>query len=132
MKKFLFAGVAAAILAGCSENSQDEIITVLDAKCERVAVASNGRENFVVKCPITERLNEIRARTPDSMFIGPYDAIEPNTVGVYAMATTDVEHIYVEVNPNASNGNQPIYRVMVQNPVIDGNTMFSVMAFEQQ
>ena len=132
MKKILFAGVAAALLAGCSEKSQDETITVLDAECERVAVASNGEKNFVVKCPITEKLNEIRTRTPDSMFIGPYDVIEPNTVDVYAVATTDAEHIYVEINPNASNGNQPIYRVMVQNPVIDGKSMFSVMAFEQQ
>ncbi len=130
MKKSIIVGAMSLAMLGCGTDA--ETVTVLDAKCERVAVASNGRENFVVKCPITERLNEVRARTPDSMFIGPYDAIEPNTVDVYATATTDVEHIYVEVNPNASNGNQPIYRVMVQNPVIDGKTMFSVMAFEQQ
>lgn len=124
MKKFLFAGVVAAILAGCSENSQDETITVLDAKCERVA---NGyQNNFVVKCPITEKLAEVQAGTPNHMFIDGLDFYDLNA---YA---TDAQHIYVEVNPNASNGTQPIYRVMVQNPVIDGNAMYSVMAFEQQ
>ena len=126
MKKILFAGVAAALLAGCNEKDEDNTITVLDATCERVAVASNGDKNFVVKCPITEKLAEIQARTPDSMFINGLDFYDLNA---YA---ADAEHIYVEINPNASNGNQPIYRVMVQNPVIDGNAMYSVMAFEQQ
>jgi len=118
MKKFLFAGFAAAILAGCGGNN-DSTIMVLDAQCE--TVAKGAQENFVVKCPVTEQLAEMQSREADTMFVNGRDFYD---MDAYA---ADAEHIYVEINPNASNGNQPIYRVMIKNPVFDDKTMYSVM-----
>lgn len=118
MKKFLFAGFAAAILAGCSSEPEN-VTTILDAKCETVATGAEG--NFVVKCPVTEQLTEIQSKEADSMFVSGRDYYD---FDAYA---ADAEHIYVEVNPNASNGDQPIYRVMVKTPVFDENAKYSVM-----
>ncbi len=110
MKKFLFAGFAAAILAGCSSEPEN-VTTILDAKCETVATGAEG--NFVVKCPVTEQLTEIQSKEADSVFsAGEYD------LNAYA---ADAEHIYVEVNGDAG------YRVMVKNPVFDENAKYSVM-----
>lgn len=118
MKKLVFAGFAAAILAGCNSNET----YVLDAKCERVA---SGTKTFVVKCPITEKLAEIQAKEPEYLFIG--DTKYVDEIPLYA---ADPEHVYVEVNPNASNGNQPIYRVMIKMPNIETGA-YAVMAFEE-
>lgn len=121
MKKYLFLGALAAALTGCGDKVNT--VTVFDAECEQVA--TGAQDNFVVQCPITEKLTEVQGRVADSMFINGFDYYK---LDEYA---ADVEHVYVEINPNASNGNQPIYRVMVKNPVFDDKTMYSVMAFEE-
>ena len=40
MKKYLFLGALAAALTGCGDKVNT--VTVLDAECEQIAVASNG------------------------------------------------------------------------------------------
>ena len=121
MKKYMFIGFAAAVLAACGSDNTEK---VRDAKC--VKIAQGYENNYVVKCEPTETLTGIQAQPADSMFISGFDFYDLNA---YA---ADQEHIYVEVNPNASNGNEPIYRVMVKSPVFDNETMYSVMAFVEK
>ena len=124
MKKYLFIVAVATVLTGCGDKVNT--VTVFDAECEQIAVASNGAKNFVVKCPITEKLTDIQARTPDSMFVGPYDVIEPNTVNIFAVAPTDLEHVYVEIVDGDCGENTVGYRVLINNPVFNGKTWHAV------
>ena len=107
MKKLLFCGAAAAIIAGCS--SREEPVTVFDATCEKIATFDNG--NFVAKCPITRIFTVIRQQKPNNTF----SQTEGLPLDKFA---ADTEHAYVEVIPNFAFGgkeNRTQYRVMVQN-----------------
>ena len=108
----MFAGFAAAVLAGCGGESNK--VTVLDAQCEVVAKSEQG--SSVVKCPVTEQLTEIQGKEANSMFMYNYEPYNIND------AAADTENVYVEV----LNVEQPTYRVMVKNPVLDGNAMYAV------
>ena len=107
MKKLLFCGAAAAIIAGCS--SREEPVVVFDATCEKVATFDSG--NMVVKCPMTRILTVIQQQGPNNKF--------EETEGLdLAKMAADTEHAYVNILPMAEYRGQTgktQYRVMVPN-----------------
>lgn len=107
MKKLMFCGAAAAIIAGCS--SHEKPVAVFDAQCEQITKLNAG--TFVVKCPVTRILTVIQQQKPNGKFT--------NTEGLpLADYVADAEHVYVEVTPNVTFGgqaNRTQYRVMVPN-----------------
>ena len=88
MKKLLFCGAAAAIIAGCS--SRDEPVTVFDATCEKVTKFDAG--DMIVKCPMTPIMATIQSQKPNSRFL------QTDGLPLQDFAN-DAEHIYVDVIP---------------------------------
>ena len=113
MKKYLFLGALAAALTGCGDKVNT--VTVFDAESEQIMTSE--RNDIVVKCPITEQLTAIQGEKPNAMFlsISPTDDI-----------VTDAEHIYVDIVEGDCGENTTGYRIMVQNPVLDGETLYAV------
>ena len=107
MKKLIFCGAAAAIIAGCS--STEKQITVFDTKCDQVAKFDAG--TMVVKCPMSRIMTAIQQQKPNNKFVN----IDGLPLAEFA---ADTEHAYVEIIPNTTFGskeNQTQYRVMVPN-----------------
>ena len=102
MKKILIYGVAVAAIAGCSTKEETTEVKVFDASCEKVAVFEQG--DMIVKCPINETLSSLQDQTPTGMFVQ----------GEYEWAT------YKE------------YRIMVKNPVMDENSLYTVSVVVQE
>lgn len=118
MKKYVFIGFAAAVLAACGNGSKTE--TVLGAECERVARGEQG--DYVLKCPITPELESLQAQEANAMFLSA-DASE------YA---NDAEHIYIDVVKNDCGENTVGYRILVKEPVFDGEKLYAVVACVQK
>jgi len=113
MKKILFAGVVAALLAGCGNSA--ETVTVFDAECETVLTGERG--DVVAKCPVTEQLAAIQNETPNAKFL----SVDPTT-----LLALDAEHVYVNIVDGDCGENTIGYRVIVQNPVFDGEAFYAV------
>lgn len=118
MKKYVLVGFAAAILAGCDSNAEIETTSFMGVECEKVATGEQS--DYVVKCPVTPELEEIQAQEANAMFMSGLDYYDFNG---YA---ADVEHIYVNVVQNDCGDDTVGYRVMVKEPVFDGETMYAV------
>ena len=88
MKKLVFCGAAAAILAGCS--AKEEQVPVMDAICDKVQTFEAG--DMIVKCPVTMGLDGIRSQPANSQFVNGGDL-------PLAEFAADAEHIYVNVIP---------------------------------
>lgn len=113
MKKYLFIGAIAAALTGCGDKVNT--VTVLDAECKQVITGERG--DVLVKCPITEQLTAFQSETPSAMFL----SIDPTT-----LLELDAEHIYVDIVDGDCGEDTIGYRIMVQNPVFDGETWYAV------
>ena len=116
MKKYVFMGFAAAILAGCGNKTE----TFLGVECEKVATGERG--DYVLKCPITQETTMIQSQEPNAMFA----SVNP------AEYAADKEHTYVNIVPNDCGENTAGYRVLVKEPVFDGTTMYAVSFCMQQ
>ena len=94
-------------------------LSVLDANCETIATFAQG--DTIVKCPITEQLQALQEKEPDSMFVQGGD------LNLQELAT-DAEHIYVNVVPAGSYdwAEKTQYRVLVKNPVFEEGKMTTV------
>lgn len=110
MKKYMFVGFAAAILAGCGEKTE----TFVGAECEKIAKGANGE--YVLKCPITEELTMVQQQEANARFAG----IDP------APYVADAEHIYVDVVPNDCGEKTSGYRILVKEPVFDEESLYAV------
>ena len=119
MKKYMLVGFAAAILAGCSSN-ESKTETFMGVECENIATGELG--DYVLKCPIAQELEAVQAQEANAMFISGRD----NYYHGFNVFEADVEHIYVNVVPNDCGDNTVGYRVMVKEPVFDGETMYAV------
>lgn len=112
MKKYMFIGFAAAVLAACGNNDK-KTETVMGAECERIANGPNG--DYVLKCPITPELESLQTQEANAMFQSSFDTEYAN----------DAEHIYVNVVENECGENTVGYRILVKEPVLDGEQMYA-------
>lgn len=110
MKKYMFVGFAAAVLAGCGDKTE----TFIGAECERVATGENG--DYVLKCPITPELAMVQQQDANARFA----SVNPTE---YA---TDSEHIYVNVVPNDCGENTAGYRILAKEPVFNEESMYAI------
>jgi hypothetical protein len=117
MKKMIICGIAAALVAGCSEKKEE--IKVFEVPCEKVVAFEQG--DMIVKCPIAESLTVIQSQTPTAQFVQGGDFN-------YADAVADAEHIYVNVIPAGSYewASKTEYRIMVKEPNFEGDAMWAV------
>lgn len=116
MKKYMFVGFAAAILAGCGEKTE----TFIGAECEKIATGERG--DYVLKCPITPELTMVQSQEPNALFA----SVNPTE---YA---NDAENIYVNVVPNDCGENMAGYRVLVKEPKFEEGSMYAVSFCIQQ
>ena len=125
MKKLLIYGAAIAAIAGCSTKEETKEVKVFDASCEKVAVFEQG--DMIVKCPINETLSSLQDQTPTGMFVQGegFD---------FASAAADAEHVYVNVIPAGAYewATYKEYRIMVKNPVMDENSLYTVSVVVQE
>lgn len=112
MKKLLLI-LPVAALAACG--SQEKTLV---SGCEKVTTDREGGD--VYKCPMTEELAAIQAMEANAMFGGSGDTFDA------AAAAADAENVYVNVYGTCETEGQVAYRVMVKNPVLDGQAMFAV------
>lgn len=110
MKKYMFVGFAAAVLAGCGSKTE----SFLGIECERIAKGESG--DYVLKCPATDELKMVQSQEPNAMFA----SANPTE---YA---GDVEHIYINVVPNDCGEDANGYRILAKEPVFDGEAMYAV------
>jgi len=110
MKKYMFVGFAAAVLAGCGSKTE----TFLGIECERGVKGANG--DYVLKCPVTDELKMVQSQEPNAMFA----SVNP------AEYAADAEHIYINVVPNDCGDKTNGYRVLVKDPVLDGESLYAV------
>ena len=117
MKKIIMCGIAAALVAGCSEKKEE--IKVFEVPCEKVVAFEQG--DMIVKCPGTEILTTLQSQTPNAKFVQGGDFN-------YADAVADAEHIYVNVIPAGSYewASKTEYRIMVKEPNFEGDAMWAV------
>ena len=119
MKKMIVCGIAAALLAGCSEKPKNEEVKVFDVACEKVTVFEEG--DMIVKCPVTEILTTLQSQTANSKFLkgGDFD---------FAAAVADAEHIYVNIIPAGSYdwATKTEYRIMIKEPNFENDSLWSV------
>ena len=112
MKK-LFLILPVIALAACSQEK------TLVSGCEKIGADEYGA---IYKCPITEELVAIQeSKAPDTMF--------RSDCGVnIAEIAQDTEHVYVNLDKDGECKGEGtvLYRIMVKNPTIDGNTMYTV------
>lgn len=110
MKKLLLI-LPVVALAACSQEK------TLVSGCEKVVTSETGGD--IYKCPMSEELAAIQAMEANAMF---------NTLeGLDAAAVAaDAENVYVNIYGTCEQEGQVAYRVMVKNPVFDGNTMYAV------
>ena len=125
MKKILIYGVAVAAIAGCSAKEETTEVKVFDASCEKVAVFEQG--DMIVKCPINETLSSLQDQTPTGIFV-PHDNFNVSELAA------DAEHVYVNVIPAGAYewATYKEYRIMVKNPVMDENSLYTVSVVVQE
>ena len=123
MKKMFICGLAVAVIAGCSAKTDE--VKVFDASCEKVAVFEQG--DIIVKCPVNETLASLQEQEPNGMFV------QRGELNIAELAA-DTEHVYVNIIPvGAYDWAQKMeYRIMVKNPVIDGEHLFTVSVLVQE
>lgn len=109
MKKMFVCGIAAALVAGCSEKPKTEEVKVFDVACEKVMAFEQG--DMIVKCPVVDALTVIQAQEANAKFVrgGDFD---------FAAAVADAEHVYVNIIPAGAYEWAPKteYRIMVKEP----------------
>jgi len=113
MKKLLLI-LPVLALAACNQEPQ-----TLVSGCEQIGADEYGA---IYKCPITEELVAIQeSKAADTMFRSDCG------VNIDEIAK-DAEHIYVNLDKDGEclGEGSVMYRVMVKNPVVDGNTMYTV------
>lgn len=113
MKKSIIIGAVSLAMLGCGADA--ETVAVFDAECENVMTGERG--DVVVKCPITEQLAATQNETPNAMFL----SVNPTT-----LSALDAEHVYVNIIDDDCGENTVGYRVIVQNPVYDGEAFYAV------
>jgi hypothetical protein len=125
MKKILIYGVAVAAIAGCSAKEETKEVKVFDASCEKVAVFEQG--DMIVKCPINETLSSLQDQTPTGIFV-PHDNFNVSELAA------DAEHVYVNVIPAGAYewATYKEYRIMVKNPVMDEDSLYTVSVVVQE
>ncbi len=119
MKKMIVCGIAAALVAGCSDKPKTEEVKVFDVACEKVMAFEQG--DMIVKCPVVDALTVIQAQEANAKFVQGGD------LNLAEMAA-DAEHIYVNVVPAGSYewATKPEYRIMVKEPNFEGEAMWAV------
>jgi len=119
MKKFGVMAVAAVALAACGDSNT---IDVLGQKCTKIATGDKG--DVVVKCPVNEDLTALRSVAADSMFLSAQVNFEE--------VAADKENVYVNVIPAGTlEGKGTCYRVVVNEPVFDGEKMYTMQVCEE-
>lgn len=113
MKKYLFCLLGTCFI-GVANGAEN--FTVMGQVCEQVAVASDNSGEVIVRCPASAELLQKRDGVANSMFlsIAPSDEM-----------LQDTENIYVNIVPNECGPDTIGYRVLVKNPVIDGEQMYA-------
>lgn len=121
MKKLLFCGAAAAIIAGCG--TKTETVQVMDATCDKVITFEQG--DMIVKCPITEGLTMIQAQPANSKFVQGQGFDFTNAIA-------DAEHVYVNVIPAGSYdfADKTQYRVMVRDANMEADAWAVALVIE--
>ena len=122
MKKLLFCGAAAAILAGCS--AREETVPVIDAQCEKLATFEAG--DMIVKCPLAEGLVAMQAQQVSGKFIQGGDL-------PLAEFAADAEHVYVNVVPLKSEDGKDIgteYRIMAKNADLNADAWAVIISIQ--
>jgi len=109
MKKLLLI-LPVVALAACSQEK------TLVSGCEKIVASENGD---VYKCPMSEELAAIQAMEANAMF-NTLDGLD------VAAVAADAENVYVNIYGTCEQEGQVAYRVMVKNPVFNGNTMYAV------
>lgn len=112
MKKSIIVGAMSLAMLGCGTDA--ETVTVLDAECESVITGERG--DMVVKCPITEQLAAIQNEAPTAQFL----SVDPATL------ILDADRVYVNIVDGDCGENTVGYRVLVNNPVFDGEALYAV------
>ena len=108
----LFVGVAC--------NAEQQLVDVMGTECAFVADDAHGASQLV-KCPIVPELVAMQQETPNSMFFeGDFGETH---ISEYVK---DKNFIWVNVVLGDCGENTTGYRIMVSNPVIDGQTMHAV------
>lgn len=125
MKKILIYGVAVAAIAGCSASEETTEVKVFDVSCEKVTVFEQG--DMIVKCPINETLSSLQDQTPTGIFV-PHDNFNVSELA------EDAEHVYVNIIPAGAYewATYEEYRIMVKNPVMDENSLYTVSVVIQE
>ena len=125
MKKLLIYGAAIAAIAGCSAKEETNEVKIFDASCEKVVAFEQG--DMIVKCPTNETLASLQEQEPTGIFV-PHDNFNVSELA------TDAEHVYVNVIPAGSYewAAQKEYRIMVKNPVMDENSLYTVSVVVQE
>ena len=125
MKKIFLTTGLLSILSAPAMAEVKWFIDVVGTKCEFVAIDYYDKgESYLVKCPIVPELAVLQKAVPDSTFM---DGVFANiSMATYA-ENKDV--IWVNVVPNDCGGKTG-YRVLVNEPVFDGNTLYSVTRCE--
>ena len=112
MKKLLLV-LPVVALAACSSEQPKTLIS----GCEKV-----GSDEFstTYKCPMSEELAAIQAMEANAMFKSGSEDL--------AAIAADAENVYVNVatEDKCETEGQVAYRVMVKNPVLDGQAMYAV------
>ncbi|MBO4480736.1 MAG: hypothetical protein J5742_03905 [Alphaproteobacteria bacterium] len=124
MKKLFVCGVAAALIAGCSEKPKSTEVKVLDASCEKIATFEQG--DFIVKCPVSTALQMLQTQTPNARFVQAGDLN-------LADLSADADHIYVDVIPAGAYdwAEKLEYRVMVKEPNFEGDAMWAIAVISE-
>lgn len=125
MKKLLIYGAAIAAIAGCSAKEETNDVKIFDASCEKVVAFEQG--DMIVKCPTNETLASLQEQTPTGIFV-PHDNFNVSELAA------DAEHVYVNVIPAGAYewAAQKEYRIMVKNPVVDENSLYTVSVVIQE
>lgn len=125
MKKLLIYGAAIAAIAGCSAKEETNDVKIFDASCEKVVAFEQG--DMIVKCPTNETLASLQEQTPTGIFV-PHDNFNVSELAA------DAEHVYVNVIPAGAYewATQKEYRIMVKNPVMDENSLYTVSVIVQE
>ena len=118
MKKIWF--LFPVVLAAFACNADDNIINVMGIECEFIAKGDISLTTLA-RCPIVPELEIVQNSMPDSMFVeGDFGN---KYITNYA---ADKSFIWVNVVIDDCGENTVGYRVLVKEPVIDGNTLHSV------
>lgn len=118
MKKIWF--LFPVVLAAFACNADDNIVNVLGIECEIIAKGDISLTTLA-RCPIVPELEIVQNSMPDSMFV------EGDFGNKYITNyVADKSFIWVNVVIDDCGENTVGYRVLVKEPVIDGNTLHSV------